>query len=98
MYMNQLTKLEKETIILFNEDESDAEIYTFNGKLKRKLAERAIEYPELYRLSEDKRYGSVTCTVPKFFLSVSFKKPISPERHMQLREQALKTKPHLSNK
>lgn len=95
--MKQLTKLEKETIILFNEDESDAEIYTFNGKLKRKLAERASEYPEFYRLTEDKHYGSTTCTVPKFF-SVSFKKPISEQRHMQLRERALKTKPHLANK
>lgn len=96
--MKQLTKIEKETIILFNEDEQDAEIYTFNGKLKRKLAERASEYPEFYQLSEDKQYGSVTCTVPKFFLSVSFKKPISQERYMQLRERALKTKPHLANK
>ena len=30
-----LTKIEKETIINFNEYESECEVYTFNGKLIR---------------------------------------------------------------
>lgn len=36
--MTKLTKYEKETIILFNEGECEASIYTFNADLKRRLA------------------------------------------------------------
>lgn len=32
--MTRLTKIEKETIILFNEGESTASIYTYNARLK----------------------------------------------------------------
>ena len=32
--MMSLTKIEQETIILFNEGEADAEVYTHNVKLK----------------------------------------------------------------
>ncbi|MEG2634139.1 MAG: molecular chaperone [Oscillospiraceae bacterium] len=96
--MYHLTKAEKETIILFNEYETDAEVYTFNPKLQRKLRERANEYPEIYQLQEDKQYGSVTCRMPKSSLSVSLKKPISEERRTELRKRALKSKPHLAIK
>jgi hypothetical protein len=92
----KLTSIEKETVILFNECESDAEVYTFNGKLKRKLQKVAKQYPEIYKLKHDDVYGSVTCNFPKSFLSVSFKKPVSENRKLQLREQALKNKPHLA--
>ena len=37
-----LTKIEKETIITFNEMESDCEVYTFNGKLIRRLDELCV--------------------------------------------------------
>ena len=36
--MAKLTKYEKETIILFNEGEDTASIYTFNAGLKKRLA------------------------------------------------------------
>ena len=36
-----LTKIEQETIILFNEGEADAEVYTHNVKLKNKLTKMA---------------------------------------------------------
>ena len=39
--MAKLTKYEKETIILFNEGEDTASIYTFNAGLKKRLASRA---------------------------------------------------------
>ena len=35
--MTRLTKIEKETIILFNEGESTASIYTYNAGLKKRL-------------------------------------------------------------
>ena len=36
--MAKLTKYEKETIILFNEGEDKANIYTYNASLRKRLA------------------------------------------------------------
>ena len=45
--MTRLTKIEKETIILFNEGESTASIYTYNVGLKKRLAAFSKKYPDL---------------------------------------------------
>ena len=41
----KLSKYEKETIILFNEGEREASIFTYNADLKRRLAAFAKKYP-----------------------------------------------------
>ena len=43
--MARLTKIEKETIVLFNEGEDKANIYTHNAGLKKRLAAFAKKYP-----------------------------------------------------
>ena len=43
--MTRLTKIEKETIVLFNEGEDKANIYTHNAGLKKRLAAFAKKYP-----------------------------------------------------
>ena len=48
--MTRLTKIEKETIVLFNEGEDKANIYTHNAGLKKRLAAFAKKYPDLCRL------------------------------------------------
>ena len=45
--MARLTKIEKETIVLFNEGEDKANIYTHNAGLKKRLAAFAKKYPDL---------------------------------------------------
>ena len=47
--MTRLTKIEKETIVLFNEGEDKANIYTHNAGLKKRLAAFAKKYPDLLR-------------------------------------------------
>ena len=42
----KLSKLEQESIILYNEEESTASIYTHDPKLKRKLKRLAEKYPD----------------------------------------------------
>lgn len=42
--MARLTKIEKETIVLFNEGEDKANIYTHNAGLKKRLAAFAKKY------------------------------------------------------
>lgn len=37
-----MNRLEQETIVLFNEAEPHASVYTYNGALKRKLSNLAV--------------------------------------------------------
>ena len=45
--MAKLTKYEKETIVLFNEGEDKATIYTYNAGLRNRLAAFSKKYPDL---------------------------------------------------
>lgn len=84
----KLTKYEKETIILFNEAEDEASIYTFNAGLKRRLAEFSRKYPALCRLVRSTADGSVTYVMDKSRLSIRFVPPYSEERKAAARAYA----------
>ncbi len=58
--MTRLTKIEKETIVLFNEGEDKANIYTHNAGLKKRLAAFAKKYPDLCRLEKSNVQGGVS--------------------------------------
>lgn len=68
--MSRLTKLEQETIVLFNEQEPDAEVYTHNRTLQRKLSDLCRRYPEEYTLKNDNGAGGITYLVPKKRINV----------------------------
>ena len=53
----RLTKYEKETIILFNEEDDLASIFTYNMKLKSRLAKFSREHPEICRRKETNKQG-----------------------------------------
>lgn len=63
--MGKLSKYEKETIVNFNEKESEATIYTHNADLKRRLAEFSRKYPALCRLKCQNMEGGVTYVMDK---------------------------------
>lgn len=71
----KLCRLEKETIILFNEAEDHAEVYTFNGKLQKQLARLSSQYPEQFILKSKDQWGAVTYIVPKKRICVNAPKP-----------------------
>lgn len=48
--MKKLTKLEQETIILFNEAEPTAEVYTYNDRLINKLDKLCEAYPDVCKI------------------------------------------------
>lgn len=79
-----LSMVERETIILFNEGEADAEVFTNNEKLRRKLEQAALRHPEIYHLKSMDQYGGVTYIFPKKRLDIRFREPVSAERHKQL--------------
>lgn len=82
-----LTKIEKETIILFNEGEDTVEIYTHNQKLKNKLKNAAVKNPESYVQTDSDQHGGVAYSFPKKLLTIVLREPMTEEQHEQRREQ-----------
>ena len=77
------TLVERETIILFNERESMAEIYTHNQKLINRLK----RYPTVVKLVRQDDTGAYTFTLPKKHLAISIRKPLDEEQKKILRER-----------
>ena len=89
--MAKLTKYEKETIILFNEGEDTASIYTFNAGLKKRLAMFAKKYPDLCRQEKAHEQGGVSYVLDKSRLSIRLQPPMSEERRRKASETAKQT-------
>lgn len=64
----KISQLEKETIILFNEEDTEAEIYTYNRKLIAKLK----NHPIVARLKRKDDTGAYTFTLPKRQMSSQY--------------------------
>ena len=86
--MARLTKYEKETIILFNEGEDKASIYTYNAGLRNRLAAFRKEYPDLCRLEKSCDQGGVSYVLDKSRLSIRLQPPMSEERRRKASEYA----------
>ncbi len=65
----ELPKHERETIILFNEEEQKAEVYTHNRALKSKLDRYCKDHPAEFSLVS-KGNGAATYSVPKRLVSI----------------------------
>lgn len=67
----RLTKLEQETIILFNEGEAAASVYTHNAALQRILLELCRTHPAQAHQTEKNRQGVLTFEIPKKWVKIS---------------------------
>ena len=85
-----LTKIEKETIILFNEGEQEASIYTYNASLRKRLALFSKQHPELCRMERSFDQGGVSYVLDKSRLSIRLIAPYSEERRQKACEQGKK--------
>lgn len=75
---DKLTKAERETIIIFNEEDDTAKVVTFNTRLRKKLAELADACPgQIIPVSVPDK-GEATYIVPK--ICVTVRAPYSEER------------------
>lgn len=91
MKKKNVPKEERETIVLFNEADDIATIYTFNSGLKKRLAAFAEKYPYLCRVTvDDAVYGSVTYEIQKSRVSIRLVAPYSDERRKAASEYAKK--------
>ncbi len=90
--ITRLTKVEKETIVLFNEGEKEACIYTYNAGLKKRLEAFSKKYPKLCRIELNRcnEQGGVSYVIDKSRLSIRLVPPYSEERKNRAREQARK--------
>ncbi|MCI8403354.1 MAG: molecular chaperone [Clostridia bacterium] len=84
----KLTKYEKETIVLFNEAENTANVYTYNTALKNRLAKFSKENPSCAKLITEYPCGAVAYEVDKKRLSIRFTAPYSEERREKARKYA----------
>lgn len=84
------TLREQETILLYNNGDPEAEIYTYDPKLKRKIEQAAARRPELYRIIQREPDGALRCVLPKKWLTVLLREPISEERRQMLSESMKK--------
>ena len=65
-----LTKAERETIILFNEAENTADVFTYSKRLISKLEKLYHKYPNLIHHNIKDFMGAVRYTVPKICVTI----------------------------
>ena len=86
--MTRLTKFEKEIIILFNEGERTASIYTYTASLKKRLAAFSKKYPDLCQLEKPEHLGDVSYLIDKSGLSIRLQPPYSEKRRQKASQYA----------
>ncbi len=84
-----LTNYERETIITFNEAETDCEVYTYNQKLINKLKKRCESHPNLYQKVSEDKLGGCTFSFPKTLLTISPRVPMSKDLREMHRRMAV---------
>ena len=63
-----IPKIEQETIILYNEEEKEASIYTHDRYLKRRMVNYIARHPDLARISRTYSDGTVEYLMDKRYL------------------------------
>lgn len=74
----KLSNYEKETIVLWNEAEKSASIYTYNEALKAQLLGLCGDYQEQVRQTADNGCGGMTFELPKKWLKIKPPRVLSP--------------------
>lgn len=67
----KLTNFEKETIILFNEAERMASVYTCNAAMKKQLGALCESRPGQIQRTADNGCGGLTFLLPKKWIRIS---------------------------
>ena len=84
----KLTPYERETIILYNEADDTASVYTHDLRLIEKLKQLHAKYPDKVYPDQKMKHGAVSYIVPKRCVGV--RSPYSEERRKADSERAKK--------
>ena len=79
-----ISRYEQETIINYNNEESIADIFTYDRRLITKLRKAGVE------LKDTNGDGSYSCKVPKRWVKVSPPRKVSDENKAKFAERAKK--------
>lgn len=79
IFMTRLTKYEKETIILTNEEDDFWNVFTYNKGLQRRFMSFAEKYPENCRFKSQNNEGGMTFEIDKGRLSIRLTAPYSED-------------------
>ena len=77
-----------ETIILYNEAEDTANVYTHNSRLISKLEQLATRHPTLFQMDNPVSHGAVSYLIPKRCICI--REPYSDARRKADSERAKK--------
>lgn len=84
----KLSKFEQETIVLYNQEEATASVYTHDPKLISKLKRLSEKHPDKVYPERKERKGAVSYIVPKS--CVSIREPYSDARKLADSQRAKK--------
>lgn len=73
-----LSKIEKETILLYNEAESKALVDTYNVALQNRLTELCREYPEQAEKTRENAHNGMSFEIPKKWIKIVPPRTLSP--------------------
>lgn len=75
-----LTKKQKVTEVYYNAKDPTTEVYTHDTKLKKRLLEYAVKYPELCQQTDDDEQGGLRFEIDKSRISIRLTAPYTDER------------------
>ena len=78
------TNMERETVIVFNESEKVARVYTHNGRILRKLEEGAKIMPEAFKIIASDEF-STTYEIPKKYVNITKPRILTDEQLEELK-------------
>lgn len=90
IFMTRLTKYEKETIILTNEEDDFWNVFTYNKGLQRRFMSFAEQYPENCQFKSQNNEGGMAFEIDKGRMSVRLTAPYSEERKKTAQEYGKK--------
>ena len=88
---NTYTLEEQETIIRWDRKNPDAEIYTFESYLKRRLKQLAHDYPDQVKLVTEGD-GSVEYNIPKGLVTIRKPRSLSEKTRSKLADNMAKAR------
>lgn len=84
--MAQLTSKEKETVIIFNEYDKEAEVFTYNGRILRDLCKLAQERQDEVQCIKTNDEGASTYRIPKKWVKVRASRILTEEEKKRVAE------------
>lgn len=79
------SRLEQETIVLYNEEEKTASIYTHNGAMQRKLLRLCSERPGEVQQTRENDQGGLTFEIPKKWVKIGASRILTDDQREVLR-------------